>query len=101
MQIGLNIPQLGHLADVDAVRTVAPAAEAAGFSSLWAIDRLLSPVAPRSPYPGTADGHLPEEQRRVLDPLVTLTTVAAVTERIRIGTDVLVAPWYPAALLAR
>jgi probable F420-dependent oxidoreductase len=101
VQIGLNIPQLGDLAHVDAVLTVAPAAEAAGFSSLWAIDRLLAPVAPRSPYPGTADGHLPEEQQRVLDPLVTLTTVAAVTERIRIGTDVLVAPWYPAALLAR
>lgn len=102
MKIGLGIPHLGHFADPDAARTVAQAAEAAGFSSLWAMDRLLSPVAPRTlAYPGRADGALPAIQQRVLDPIVTLTLAAAVTERIRVGTDVLVAPWYPPVLLAR
>lgn len=101
MKIGLNLPQMGHLADANATQMVAVAAEAAGFSSLWVIDRLLAPVAPRSPYPGTADGSLPVEQQRVLDPLVALSFAASVTERIRVGTDVLVAPWYPPALLAR
>ena len=36
-----------------------------------------------------------------LDPLVTLATVAASTTTIRLGTNVLVAPWYRPALLAR
>lgn len=102
MEIGLGLPHLGHFADPAATRAAAIAAEDAGFASLWAMDRLLSPVAPRSlGYPGRADGVLPHVQERVLDPLVTLTLAAAVTDRVRLGTDVLVAPWYPPALLAR
>lgn len=101
MKIGIGIPQLGHFADPEVTRTVANAAESAGFDSLWAIDRLLAPVAPRSAYPPSPDGALPAEQYTSLDPLVTLTVAASVTTRIRIGTSVLVAPWYPPALLAR
>jgi probable F420-dependent oxidoreductase len=101
MKIGLGIPQLGHFADPQLTRTVASAAEQAGFASLWAIDRLLAPVNPRTPYPGSPDGLLPASHHATLDPLVTLSLAAAVTERIRVGTSVLVAPWYPPALLAR
>jgi probable F420-dependent oxidoreductase len=36
-----------------------------------------------------------------LDPLGTLTLAAAVTERVRLGTSVLVAPWYSPTVLAR
>jgi probable F420-dependent oxidoreductase len=101
MKIGLGVPQLGRFADPEVTRTVATAAEQAGFASLWAIDRLLAPTNPRSPYPGSPDGVLPAAHHATLDPLVTLTLAAAVTERIRVGTSVLVAPWYPPALLAR
>ena len=101
MHIGLALPQMGHLADPVATRRIAGLAEELGYDSLWTIDRLLAPVRPRSPYPGTLDGALPAIQRRVLDPLVSLTLAAAVTERVRLGTDVLVAPLYPPALLAR
>ena len=44
MRIGLGLPHLGSLASPDAIRTVALAAEAAGLDSLWAMDRLLSPM---------------------------------------------------------
>jgi probable F420-dependent oxidoreductase len=102
MKFGLGLPHLGQLADPDAIRSVAVAAEQAGLSSLWAMDRLLSPVAPRTmAYPGTVDGRLPAAQDIVLDPIVALTVAATVTERIGLGTDVLVAPWYPPVLLAR
>ena len=101
MKIGLGVPQLGHFADPEVTRTVASAAEEAGFASLWVIDRLLAPINPRTPYPGSPDGALPASHHAALDPLVTLTLAAAVTERIRVGTSVLVAPWYPPALLAR
>jgi probable F420-dependent oxidoreductase len=101
MKIGIGAPQLGRFADSAVTRDVAVAAEQAGIASLWAIDRLLVPSEPRSPYPGTPDGSLPASQHHVLDPLVTLTVAATVTDRIRLGTDVLVAPWYPPALLAR
>jgi probable F420-dependent oxidoreductase len=101
LDIGLGLAQLGDFADPTITRTMAAAAETSGYSSLWAIDRLLVPLHPGAPYPGKVDGHVPVEQHTVLDPLVTLTVAAGVTERIRLGTDVLVAPWYPPALLAR
>lgn len=101
MRIGLSVPQLGALTNAAALTTVATDAEAAGYDSLWVMDRLLAPLAPRSPYPGTPDGALPPEHNRVLDPLVALSYAAAVTQRVRLGTNVLVAPWYPPVPLAR
>jgi probable F420-dependent oxidoreductase len=101
MRVGLAVPQVGALADPAAVRAVAMAADRGGYASLWALDRVLAPVAPRTPYPASPDGRLPPEQRAVLDPIGVLTLTAAVTERIRIGTNVLVGPWYPPVLLAR
>src|SRR4051794_40549133 len=101
MRIGLAIPQIGALADPTITRQVAVAAEQAGYSSLWALDRLLAPLNPSTPYPASPDGVLPDEQSRVLDPLGVLTLAAAVTTTIRIGTSVLVGPWYPPTILAR
>jgi probable F420-dependent oxidoreductase len=102
MKLGLGLPHLGPLASPDAIRTVAIGAESAGLDSLWAMDRLLAPLTPRTlAYPGRADGALPAAQQTVIDPLVALTLAATVTDRVRIGTDVLVAPWYAPVLLGR
>lgn len=101
MKIGIGAPQLGRFADPAVTRDVAVTAEHAGIASLWVIDRLLVPTSPRSAYPASADGALPPEQHHALDPIVTLTVAAAATEQIGIGTNVIVAPWYPPALLAR
>src|SRR3954447_26397056 len=99
--IGLALPQVGRVAGPAAIIEVAKAADRLGYSSVWAMDRLLAPVAPRTPYPASPHAELPDEQRIVLDPLGVLTLAAAVTERVRLGTGVLVAPWYAPALLAR
>src|SRR3954447_9407299 len=98
---GLALPQVGAVAGPAAIIEVAKAADERGYSSVWAMDRLLAPLSPRTPYPASPDGELPEEQRTVLDPLGVLTLAAAVTERVRLGTGVLVAPWYAPVLLAR
>jgi probable F420-dependent oxidoreductase len=65
------------------------------------MDRVLAPVSPQTPYPGTPDGSLPAEQATCTDPIGVLGLAAAVTDRIRIGTSVLVGPFYPPVLLAR
>lgn len=78
MRIGIQSAQLGPLADPAAVRAVAIAAEQLGYASLWVVDRLP-----------------------VLDPVALLGSLAATTERIRIGSGVLVAPRYDPLLLAR
>jgi probable F420-dependent oxidoreductase len=101
VRIGLAVSQYGAFAHREAVIEVARAAEEIGFDSLWAGDRLLEPIHPGNRYPGSRSGRLPEQMRTFLDPLAVLTTAASVTERIRLGTSTLNAPWYPPVLLAR
>jgi probable F420-dependent oxidoreductase len=101
MRLGFALPQNGPVAGPDALVKVAHRAEALGFDSLWVLDRILYPVNPRVPYPATRDGVLPDLYKRVLDPLATLTFVAANTHSAALGTSVLNLPWYNPVLLAR
>jgi probable F420-dependent oxidoreductase len=100
MRLGFALPQVGLVAGPDNLVTVARRAEDLGFDSLWVLDRLLFPVNPRLPYP-VGDGSLPVKYKRTLDPLETLTFVAAHTSRVALGTSVLNLPWYRPVLLAR
>ena len=101
MKIGFSLPNLGPVATDEAVRKVAQRAEALGYQSLWTADRLLFPVKPRTPYPVTPDGSLPEFYKQVLDPLESLTYAAATTTTIGLGTSVLDIPFYNPVVLAR
>jgi probable F420-dependent oxidoreductase len=101
MRIGISAPQTGRLADPAAIRATAAAAEQVGYASLWVLDRLLVALEPRDGYGGQDGVPIPSEQSRTLDPLLVLACVATTTRRVRIGTAVLVAPWYRPALLAR
>jgi len=101
VHIGLSIPQLGPHARRDSVVEVSQRAEKAGFHSLWVLDRLLVPTQPQEPYPASPDGKLPAIYERVLDPIMTLSLVAAVTERVRIGSSILVMPLYNPVVLGR
>jgi probable F420-dependent oxidoreductase len=100
MRFGFALPQVGLAAGPEALVMVAKRAEELGFESLWVLDRVLWPVNPRVPYP-IGDGSLPVKYKSVLDPLETLTFVAAHTRRIALGTSVLNLPWYNPVLLAR
>ena len=86
MRLGVSLAQSGRLADPAAIRSAATGAEQVGYSSLWVVDRL-------------GDRH--PDLSTMLDPLTVLTYAAACTTRVRLGTSVLVAPWYRPALLAR
>jgi probable F420-dependent oxidoreductase len=101
MRIGIASAQLGRLADPAAIRATAQAAEQVGYSTLWVLDRLPVAIEPRSGYGGFAGVPFPPGHDRVLDPFVVLASVAAATSRVRLGTSVLVAPWYPPVVLAR
>ena len=101
MRLGFNLPQVGRPATPDNLVRAAERAEALGYDSVWTTDRVLYPVAPKTPYAGTPDGSLPEPYRIVLDPLESLTWVAAQTKRVSLGTSVLDMPYYNPVLLAR
>ena len=101
MKIGFALPNIGPVANAEAVAKVAQRAEALGYDSLWTIERLLWPVKPQTPYPATPDGSLPEGYKHSLDPVEALTYAAALTKRIGLGTSVLDIPYYNPITLAR
>ncbi|GAA5054639.1 putative F420-dependent oxidoreductase [Thermocatellispora tengchongensis] len=72
------------------IADLARAAEERGFSSLYVPEHTHIPVSRRTP-PAAGQVELPEEYRRTLDPLVALSFAAAATERIGIGTGILLA----------
>jgi probable F420-dependent oxidoreductase len=61
-------------------------AEERGFESVFVTEHTHIPVGRETDYP--AGGELPREYWRIYDPFVALTTMAAATERIRIGTAI-------------
>jgi probable F420-dependent oxidoreductase len=100
MRIGFALPQFGALAhQPDQVARFARRIEELGGDSLWVADRLLAPVDPTVGYAGGST--IPREFRSVLDPFTLLTVATTATGNVRLGTNVLNAPWYPPALLAR
>jgi probable F420-dependent oxidoreductase len=101
MKIGVAVPNIGPVATPEAIKTVAQKAESLGYYSLWTVERVLWPVAPKVPYPATPDGSLPEEYKYCLDPLDALTFAAAHTSKVKLGTSVLDIPYYNPVLLAR
>jgi probable F420-dependent oxidoreductase len=101
MRVGVTLPSMGPLAQPENLVEAATAAERLSYDTLWVADWLLYPLAPRSKYPATPDGSLPEIYKRVLDPIEALTFVAARTSRIALGTSVLDLPFYNPVTLAR
>jgi probable F420-dependent oxidoreductase len=73
--------------------------EARGFESLWVTEHTHIPVSRRSPWPGGPN--LPEEYRRTLDPYVSLTAAAMVTERLRLGTGITLVAQHDPIVLAK
>ena len=71
--------------------TIAPvalgrAAEDAGFDSIFVPEHTHNPASRESPWP--AGDELPREYSHTLDPFVSLSAIAATTERLRLGTGI-------------
>jgi probable F420-dependent oxidoreductase len=101
LKVGITLPQAGQQATRENVIHIAQNAESEGFDSLWVFERLLWPINPQTPYPATPDGSLPNEYQIILDPLETLTYVAAKTNKIALGTSVIDILFHSPVILAR
>src|SRR3954464_4698612 len=89
--LGFGLPVSGSWATPDTMRRIARRAEELGYASLWTFQRVLYP----------AGGELDPSYRTVLDPVVALAHVAGHTDRIRLGTATICAPFTAPALLAK
>jgi len=88
LKIGFSLPHMGGIASADNITKAARFAESEGFDSIWVIDRILWPAEPQTPYPPSPDGSWPEVYQTVIDPISTLTYVAAITEKITLATGI-------------
>ena len=89
MKVGIPLFMLRH----DQLVPVAKRAEELGFESVWAAEHLVFPPVFRSRYPYTEDGVPPiNPATPLLDPLMVLAQIAAVTTRIRLGTNIYLLP---------
>lgn len=79
LEFGICLPQYGP-ATAEGVQRCARQADELGFHDVWVSDHVGVPAG--APYPPSF----------LLDALTTLTFAAAVTDRVRLGTSVLVLP---------
>lgn len=94
IQFGFSLQGRGVLAGKEAITTLAKRAEALGYDSIWVTDRMLIPVESRSRYPYSTTGAFPlGPDEPWLEPLTAVTYLATITQRISVGTSVLVIPY--------
>jgi probable F420-dependent oxidoreductase len=94
MKAGFHVPQWGPSATREGVISVARAVESAGLDSIWVADHFIFPQ-PK----GETDANYPYKERTPFRPedgflegLTVLAVAAGATERIRLGTSVMVMP---------
>jgi probable F420-dependent oxidoreductase len=89
MRVGVNLPNYSDLGTRDAIRAIAERAEALGYESVWTTDHVLMPKIHPEPY-----GH-------ILETLSTLAYLAAITDRVQLGTSIVVLPQRQPVLVAK
>jgi probable F420-dependent oxidoreductase len=94
VKIGVFGINFGVAADPEAMLRVAKAAEGAGLESVWTGEHVVLPDPQVPPSPSAP-------QTPFLDPAVALTYVAAHTERIRLGTGIIILPQRNPLVLAK
>jgi probable F420-dependent oxidoreductase len=82
MHFGVGLPHFRRLASTEAIVTVAQQAEALGFDSVWVSDHIVVPLSA-----------IPRFGEVFFEPFTTLAYVAGKTQRIRLGTSVIILPY--------
>jgi probable F420-dependent oxidoreductase len=83
------LPNYGRGKTFEDIRRIALAAEGLGYDSVWTTDHVIVPKADIEPY------------GNILESLVTLAMVAAITHRVQLGTSILVLPQRNPVLVAK
>lgn len=103
MRFGLHLTHYRPAGAGEPAIEFAQQAEALGFDSVWAGDHIVNPKHVDTVYPHTAPGTRRTTQASggMPDPFVLLGVIAGKTSRVRLGFDVLIAPYRPPLLTAK
>jgi len=99
---GCSLPTRGTMSSPEALRSLAQRAEDLSYDSVWVSDHIILPRKVESFYPYAADGvptFLPDEA--YYEPLAALNYLAGCTQRVRLGTHVLILPYRNPVLTAK
>ena len=99
---GTSLPSRGEMAGPEQLRNVAQRAEALGYDHVWVSDHIILPKKVDSFYPYAEDGvatFKPDEP--YYEPLSALNCIAGCTQRVRLGTHVLIIPYRTPVLTAK
>jgi probable F420-dependent oxidoreductase len=89
VHFGVILPNYGLDSSPDGIRRVASLAEELGFDSVWTTEHIIVGPEGVDPY------------GRVYDPLVTLGWIAGWTERVQLGTSIVLVPLHNPMHLAK
>jgi probable F420-dependent oxidoreductase len=89
VHLGVILPNFGRDSTPDGIRGIAAAAEGHGFDSVWATEHIIVGREAVNPY------------GRVYDPLLVLAWLAASTERVALGTSIVILPLHHPIGLAK
>ena len=94
MNFGLRYASLGRYASGPAAVELAPAAEAAGFDSIWTVEHVVVPHGYQSRCPYSETGRMGSglEDFPIPDPLIWLAYIASATRTLKLGTAILILP---------
>jgi probable F420-dependent oxidoreductase len=102
MDWGVHLPHLGRQATRRNLIDFAQHAESLGYHSAWVSDHIAWPRDIESKYPYSDDGSFAAAPDMPwLDPIGTMFFVAGCTERIRLGTTVLILGYRPPVQTAK
>jgi probable F420-dependent oxidoreductase len=89
MKFGIGLPNYGRGKTWNEIRRVALSAEELGYDSVWTTDHLIVPRKDIEPY------------GNIFESLITLAMVASITQRVKLGTSILVLPQRNPVLAAK
>ncbi len=89
MHLGVFLPNFAHDTTPERIRPTAEVAAEAGLDSVWATEHIIVGREAVDPY------------GRVYDPLLVLAWIAAFTERVRVGTSIVLVPLHHPIRLAK
>lgn len=102
MEFGIIFANTLQFAERDGLVGLARSAEEAGFESLWTVEHVIYPDGYESEYPYDRSGRMAADaSSSIPDPLIWLSFAAAATERIRLGTGILILPQRNPLILAK
>jgi probable F420-dependent oxidoreductase len=102
MKFGIMFANVGPFMLPDHFENLVRTAEEVGIESLFTVEHVVVPQGYQSEYPYSPTGRMPgEESSPIPDPVLPLVYAAAISEKLRLGTGVMILPQRHPAYVAK